>query len=243
MARSWFGHLDPTTSRRFCLGKDGSGDVRGHTYGWNIDREGSPIFLLIQSLKLDEWFVLYHLVIVYACMSQHVKGDILARPCLKEISHLHERHGIALFPFLSSESFSAPPPMPFLCQGNEALGDSGDTSVWLHNWVVAFKYVLFSSLFGKDFSNLANIFQLGWNHQPDNHFKASYFLAAKDGLWILRELDPIGTAISHGLQAALPSASTPAFNFDLLLLGSWIWKGKRNIRKDVNQIVRICFVS
>lgn len=56
------------------------------------------------------WFINHvHLVIVYACMSQHVKGDILVRPCLKEISHLHERHGIALFPFLSSESFAAPP--------------------------------------------------------------------------------------------------------------------------------------
>ena len=33
-----------------------------------------------------------------------------------------------------------------------------------------FKYVLFSSLFGGKWSNLTNIFQMGWNHQLVRHF-------------------------------------------------------------------------
>ena len=32
-----------------------------------------------------------------------------------------------------------------------------------------FKYVLFSSLFGVSWSNLTNIFQMGWNHQLEFH--------------------------------------------------------------------------
>ena len=32
-----------------------------------------------------------------------------------------------------------------------------------------FKYFLFSPLFGEDEPNLTNIFQVGWNHQPELH--------------------------------------------------------------------------
>ena len=120
-----------------------------------------------------------------------------------------------------------------------------DTSVWLHNWVVLSNMFYFHPFLGK-ISNLANIFQMGGSTTNQTiTLRPAISWPQKLAAW-----NPPWHWIPHrncdlpmGLQAALPSASTPAFNFDLLLLGSWIWKGKRNIRKDVNQIVRICYVS
>ena len=53
-----------------------------------------------------------------------------------------------------------------------------------------FKYFLFSPLFGVSWSNLTNIFQMGWNHQLEFHLMFERTQANTSGFLWIRVADP-----------------------------------------------------
>ena len=105
------------------------------------------------------WFINHvHLVIVYACMSQHVKGIFWWGPvwkryltCMKDMESLY---------FLSYRNRFRHPSNAIFMPRKWGPRRFRDTSVWLHNWVVLSNMFYFHPYLGK-ISNLANIFQMG----------------------------------------------------------------------------------